>query len=343
MKYEALRQTFARIGINLPEPNAAGWSHVSCVFAPFKHNGGRDRSRGMGVKTEDHGISAYTCKACGSHGRIGDMIRELAVRRRADYTEIAEEADRFDLLGSELPPFDEHYTVEEQLPEPIDEDLMSGLFEKINRYSVAVDFMKRRRVTSRTCDKLAIRFDPEKQRIVFPVRNGRGELFGWSGRTILPDHKPKVLDYAGLPKRHLILGEERWRPNTPKVLIEGLFGYARFHEIGLEENGYDIGALLGATLTKEKRDILLQHGCMVLPMTDTDKPGAECLYGRWDETLNDGQGGHEGGGLVDEVGGEVPVRVPFYPQGVSDVDDIELPDLLRVLESAPFKYPGDRG
>lgn len=337
MKYEALRQIFARIGTNLPAPNAAGWSHTACVFAPWKHRGGADRSRGMGVKTEDNGISAFTCKACGSQGRIGDMVRTLAVYRHADYSEVAAEADRFDILGSELPAFDEHYVAEEVLPEPLDESMATGMFERINRYSKAVAFMKRRGIGSATCDKLRIEYDPDKKRIVFPVRDGQNRLFGWSGRTIIEDHKPKVLDYAGLPKRHLILGEERWRPKKPKLIVEGLFAYAHAHEIGAEEH-VDIGALLGASLTEWKRDILLNHGCLAYLMTDPDKAGAECIFGKWNDEIT----AHDGGGALDQLAGEIPIKVPFYPQGVDDFDNITLPDLLRVLETAPQKFPGER-
>lgn len=339
MNHESLRRVLARVGVSqFPQPNSAGWVHISCVFAPWKHRGGNDRSRGMAIKVEDKGTSAYVCKACHMHGRISGLIRGLAHYRNIDYDDVAMEADKYDMLGAELLPFDEQFNVVEELPEPLDEQVFAGMFEPIGRYPEARLFMQSRRVTKPTCDKLKIEFDPEKRRIVFPVRNGEGALFGWSGRTTIPDYDgAKVLDYAGLPKAALILGEERWRPGYPKLIIEGLFAYARMHEIGAEEH-MDIGALLGSTLTPQKAAILMAHGCTVLAMPDPDKAGAQCLNGLY----NDETGEFQGGGLIDQLAGEIPVRVPYYPQGVTDIDDITLDDLLRVTSSAPLVFPSKK-
>lgn len=340
----------AKVGVALPPHNAAGWSHAACAFAPWKHRNGIDRSRGMAIKTEDSGISAYKCPACHMHGRISGLIRALGVFRQKDYDEIAMEADKYDMLGSELLPFDEQFSVVEELPEPLDETLYEGMFDPIGNHQEAVAFMQARHIGKDTCDKLRIEFDPDKRRIVFPVRDGAGGLFGWSGRTVIPDYTPKVLDYAGLPKRHLILGEERWRPGYRKLIVEGLFAYARMHEIGAEEH-VDIGALLGSSVTPEKAAILMRHGCSVLAMPDPDKAGAMCLHGLWKgyteaelqerdrRGLPFERGKFEGGGLIDQLAGELPVLVPYYPQGVTDIDDITLPQLLRVIETAPHAFP----
>jgi hypothetical protein len=345
----------AKLGVNqLPQPNSAGWIHISCLFAPFKHKSGTDRSGGMAIKVEDAGTSAYDCKACKMHGRISGLARALGHFRGRDYDEIAADADRYDMLGTELPDFDAHFTVEESLPEPLNEQNFAGLFESIDNHPEAQAFMIKRRIGKLTCDTLRIEFDPDKRRIVFPVRNGEGHLFGWSGRTVIPDYEPKVLDYAGLPKRHLILGEERWRPGYRKLIVEGLIAYARMHEIGAEAH-VDIGALLGSTLTPEKAAILMAHNCAVLAMPDPDKAGAQCLYGQWrdfsdlemEERSRRGlppeTGEFKGGGLIDMLAGDIPVMVPYYPAGVTDIDDIELPDLLRVIESAPMVFPAPVG
>ena len=215
------------------------------------------------------------------------------------------------------------------------------MFDPVANHKEARKFMVSRRVSRETCEKLAIEYDPDKRRVVFPVRNGQNQLYGWSGRTVIAGHEPKVLDYAGLPKRHLILGEHRWRPGYQKLIVEGLIAYARMHEIGAEEH-VDIGALLGTTCTPEKAAIMLAHNCTILAMPDPDKAGAQCLYGIWDQEANDGEGAFKGGGLIDQVAGEIPVRVPYFPQGVKDIDDIELVDLLRVIESAPMAFPAPK-
>jgi hypothetical protein len=299
-----------------------------------------DRSRGMAVKTEEGGISAFKCPACHSQGRISTLIRMLGHYRHTDYDELIREADQYDLLGATIPAFDNHFRPDPS-PEPLDEVLFEGLFEPIADHNEAKRYVLSRRITRPTCEKLGLEFDPEKRRIVFPVRDGEGRLFGWSGRTVIPNHEPRILDYAGLPKRHLILGEERWRPGVPKLIVEGLIAYARMHEIGAEEI-VDIGALLGSSLTPEKEAILKRHGCTVLPLVDPDKAGDQCLFGTWHEATEERPGYFAGGGLIDVLSEEVPVALPLYPQGVSDPDDLTFEQLQHMVRTAQLQGQSQR-
>lgn len=336
MTYDQIRRVLHKIGVHpLPQPNAAGWLHIACPFAPWKHRNGIDRSRGFAIKVEDHGISAFKCPACHTHGRISGIIRGVAHFRKLDYDEIAAEADQYDMLGNTLPAFDDQFAPEPD-PEPLDEALFQGLFEPIADHKEARRFMVGRRVSRATCEKLSIEFDPDKRRVIFPVRDGLGRLFGWSGRTVIPDHEPRILDYAGLPKRSLILGEERWRPGMPKLLVEGLIAYARMHEIGAEAI-IDIGALLGSSLTPEKEAILKHHGCTVYPLVDPDKAGDQCLYGQWRDGVDGEPGYFEGGGLIDVMCEEVPVAMPLFPQGISDPDDLTFEQLKVMIETAQMQ------
>jgi len=333
MNHGALHRVFAMMNLPAPEPNAAGWFHIACPFAPWTHHNGVDRSKGFAVKVEDTGISAYTCPVCGKHGRISGLARALGQYRRLDYTEAADEADKRDMLGAEIKGFEEQFEVVDYMPEPLDESLFEGVFDPVRDHPEAVQFMRRRRVLGDTCDKLKIEYDPDKRRIVFPVRDARGQLFGWSGRTIIPDHKPKVLDYAGLPKRHLILGEDRWREGVPKLIVEGLFGFARMHEIGVEEH-MDIGAILGTELTEEKAMILKKHASSVYALVDPDDAGTKCLFGARTDT------GYAGGGMIDMLGGEVPILTCPYPQDVGDVDDLTLEQVItHCVPNAVMRFP----
>lgn len=347
MRYEQARVILSKLGLQLPPPNAAGWSHLACPYAPWRHARGTDRSKGFAVKVEDNGISAFKCPSCKAHGRLSGLARGLAGYRGQNYDDIAIEADSFDMMSSRVLDFDEQFAPIEEMPEPLDEEAFSGLFEQIADYPEARRFMVRRGVSRVTCEKLKLEFDAEKRRIVFPVRDGEGRLYGWSGRTVIPDHEPKVLDYAGLPKTMLILGEERWRPGKPKLIVEGLFAYARMHEIGAEEI-IDIGALLGSALTDGKAAILKRHGCTVMPLMDPDKAGDVCLFGQWhdgsyDQSTGEVQEGHfEGGGLVDVLAEEIPIALPFYPAGVTDPDNLTIEQLQHMVGTAQLQGQSKR-
>jgi hypothetical protein len=67
--------------------------------------------------------------------------------------------------------------------------------------------------------------------------------------TLTPN--PKSVTITALPKRHLILGEDRWEQGRPLVIIEGLMGYAAMTDKGIDLD-VNIGALLGSFLTPEK-------------------------------------------------------------------------------------------
>jgi hypothetical protein len=354
MNFEQLRIVMAKLGVFIPQANNAGWVHVACPYAPWRHRNGVDRSRGFAMKVEDDGISAFKCPACKAHGRISGIARGLAALRQTEgeeaekYEVIAREADEYDMLGSKLPGFEEQFAIKEPMPDPLDEEAFAGLFEQVADHKEARRYVVSRRISRATIEKLRVEFDADKRRIVFPVRDGEGRLYGWSGRTVIPDHEPRILDYAGLPKRALILGEERWRPGFPKLLVEGLIAYARMHEIGAEEI-VDIGALLGSSLTEEKADILKKHGETTIPLVDADKAGDQCLYGQWrepkiEETTGEilEEGYFEGGGLIDVLCAEVPVVLPLFPYGLKDVDDLTFDQLAYMVKTAEVQGQSQR-
>lgn len=340
MNEGSVRRILAKLSVRyMGEPNSSGWMHGECPYAPYLHPKKSDRSRGFAVKVEDKGISAYACPVCGMHGKLSSLARGLAHYREQDYDAIAAEADHLDMISYELPAFDELSVVQRD-PEPLDEALYDGVFEDIGKYPEAANFMRSRGVSREVAERLEIAYDPEKRRIVFPVRDGRGRLFGWSGRTILPNHKPKILDYHGLPKRMLILGEHMWEQGKPVILVEGLFAYAHFHQIGVVEQGLaNVGALLGSTLTEEKASILKTHGLPTYLLPDPDAAGDVCLWGKPKPDWTIERPSYEGGGAVDQLRWDMPVFVPAYPEHVNDPDFLSLEDVRRMLAETPIYVP----
>ncbi|QIG76116.1 DNA primase protein [Rhizobium phage RHph_I4] len=346
-----LRSILGRLGIrNAPKPNAAGWLHVSCPFARYmpQHKSGIDRSQGFAIKVEKDGPSAFNCPVCKMHGKISGLAFSLGRFHGRDYSEIARDADMADLDALNFLPDFEAMEVE-QPPTPLEDAMFDGIFEdpwrNHNRYPQAVRFLQSRGVSQATCEKLGLGYDPEKKRITFPVRGFNKELYGFSGRTILPDHKPKVLDYENLPKRWLILGVEFWVPGRPVVMVEGLFAYAHFHEIGAAEN-YNVGALLGSFLTEEKANILRTYDEPIYWMTDPDGAGDDCLFGRilpGQETEPDED--EEPPELLRDrktsalyiMNGHVPQYVPNYP--VDDPDDLTLQQFQWMIDTAELWLP----
>lgn len=340
MNENDLRNVMARLGVRgLKRKNVSGWLHTSCPMAPWKHRNGTDRSSSFGVKVCDDGKSAYVCMACHDHGTIPQLARTLGRLRGADYSEVAMMAEHADLdTMSNIPDFETPLSEAVAL-QPIDESLFGDLFEKPYRDPVAKGYLIRRGISEDTCAKLSLGYDPDKKRIVFPVRDGKGLLYGWSGRTILPHHEPKVLDYMGLPKRSLILGQERWKPNRKTIIVEGLFAYAHFVEEGVDDT-YNVGALLGSTVTPEKAAILKDFDAPVVWILDNDVAGDAGIFGR--PTIDEKTGEELrdlDGSAVFQLHGHVPQFVPEYPQGINDPDDLSTEDIVKMVEDAPLWLP----
>jgi hypothetical protein len=348
MKENDLRLILKRLNIEMGTPNHSGWGHTSCPFAPWKHKGGVDRSQGFAVKVEDGGLSAFTCPACKSHGRIDTLAKELGRLRQVDYTPVINDINKIEMLRmTMLPPWEQRaiQCSVETLPEPLDPDVYDPLdiFDDISAHSEAVEFMEQRRVSQEAADRACIRFDPDKRRIVFPVRDREGRLYGFTGRTVIPDHKPKVLDYANLPKRMLILGEHTWKADRQTLIVEGLFAYARFLTEGADAI-YNVGALLGSEVTPGKAAILRKWARPTHLILDPDPAGDAGIFGKMKKTGRVLSNGEEEvrrdveSGALWMLAEHMPVYVPEYPEGVTDPDDLTMEQIVT-MTTGQFPVP----
>jgi len=347
MREEALRQVMAKLGIGGIETRRdrikhATWLNASCPLAPWTHERGTDRRSSFGIVVNDTGTSIFQCWACHQKGSVGKLIRLLQKFRQRDYSDLFTEAEDNERGSRVYRAFDDPVYLPEDEIEPLDEDMWHGLFDKIEAHREAARFMVQRGVSRATCDKLGLVFDPEKRRVVFPVRHTDGLLYGFSGRTVIPGHEPKVLDYGGLPKRHLVLGAERWRPGVPKLLVEGLIAYARMHEIGMEET-HDVGAILGSAMTDEKAAIVRLAGDTTVLLFDPDEAGDGATFGVFDPEAEERKIEES---AIGKLYGHVPLLVPDFPdfpEGVQpDVDNLTRDMVLTMIAETRMWRPDRR-
>lgn len=329
-----LRRILSALRISPGRATSSGWMHTSCPLAPWTHAKGTDRSASFAIKIENGGISAYKCMACRHHGRISSLARKLGHFREEDYDQIAREADHVEMSEAEVPDFEDMHS-HDDTPMPLDEDLFEGAFDQIKEHPDAVAYLKRRQVGKRAVERCGLEFDPEARRIIFPVRGIEGELYGWTGRSILPNPKIKVKDYQGLPKRHLVMGQENWERGKPVLVVEGLFAYARLMQMGADEF-VNVGAILGSHMTDEKAQRLKDFGEPVILLLDPDKAGDEGTFGILNEDTGDRQAET---GAVHKLSSDVPVMVPAYPDGIDDVDDLNREQVIHMIKTTPVYIP----
>jgi DNA primase len=189
-------------------------------------------------------------------------------------------------------------------------------------------YLVSRGITEEAAGNLALAWDDQQRRVLFPVRDEEGRLFGWTGRAVDDERQPKVRDYQGLPKRHMILGAERWRGapgrNWPLVLVEGLFGYAHLVSLGVEGR-CDVGALLGTVFTPEKLAMVRQRYQPTYLLMDDDDAGDACLFGKVERDAT------RTGGAIAALVDHVPLYVPQWPAGKGDPDELTTEELETML------------
>jgi DNA primase len=198
----------------------------------------------------------------------------------------------------------------------------------------ALAYLKSRGISAATATTLELRFDPEEQRILFPVYCGDGKLYGLTGRSILSaaalGRSPKVKNYAGLKKEYRLLGEQLVPPDNDKpfLVVEGLFALAHLVEIGVC-NFCNPVAVMGSSLSEAQRDLLVGYDKPVYLCFDDDPAGSQGLFGAFKK---DGKG-YAGNGAVDKLRQHVPTMVCLYPLRTNEVDDLTLAEVKRMIDT----------
>lgn len=354
MNEAALRRVSAKLGIRITGRQKQ-WLHAACPLARWRHKSGVDRNPSFGLLINEQGESYYKCFSCNSKGRVSSLIRTINNYRAADhdlspedqeaYKQLAREADRLD-YDFTPPTYEEMLaqasTPQLQFPEPLDERIFSDLYDDVTEYPEAVAYLKSRRISKAAAQLLDLRYDEEEQRILFPVRDYYGELYGFTGRTILPPHLfignmykgrkyPKVKDYNGLPKQFMLLGAELVEDDKPIFVVEGLFGYAHLVSIGARRLINPV-AMLGAELTDAKARELISWGHTVYLLPDNDEAGRSCLWGHKNPKTQK----YSGNGAVKKLKGHVSVAAPLWIPNKADPDELTLEDVQILLETNRF-------
>lgn len=339
MDEASLRSILGRVGIRPGRANRKGWIPFPCPFAQWTHKGGRDSRASAAALVNPEGKSSFVCKGCHHHGTIGRLINLLASFRSDDSIRPlmveADHADANSAIAAGFGGFER--TLDIEAIEPVDEAQFDGLYEPASDVPAAMNYLEARRIGRDTADLIELKWEPRQRRILFPVRDRAGALYGFSGRAVDPHTEPKIRDYFGLPKRHLILGENRWQAGKPLILVEGLFGFASLVEQRVEFIA-NIGAMLGAVLTPEKAERVRALDEPTYLLFDPDTGGDMGLFG----TVGpDGLRDPENGAIA-QLQGHVPLFVPEWPEGVGDPDELTFDQVAGMLQDTPlYSVEGD--
>lgn len=292
-------------------------------------------------KTPSFTVSAdkgfYKCFGCGAYGNAIDFVMQYENRDFLDAIEILAEMQNLEIpveRGAE--PTDDSQPLFEVLRE-------ADQFyrQKLRENSDAVEYLKKRGIDGATAGRFAIGFAPDgwnallehlgsdqrsidrlitaglaarndqgrtydrfRNRIMFPIRDGRGRIVGFGGR-LMDSGEPKYLNSPDTPlfdKSRTLYGlfEARNKPGRPEriIVVEGYIDV-----IALDQ--FELGpavATMGTAATSDNMRQLTRLSDKVVFCFDGDRAGREAAWRAVESILPFG-------------GGKVAIEFVLLPQG----------------------------
>lgn len=322
MKLGKLKQILNEADIHYvsDQPNSGGWLACTCPFAPWTHERGTDRHGSFFIKVDSPKRTAGHCFTCKEKGNLGNIIRRLGYFREDEqgHAQLANQADIED-IPSKFGGFDdlEFDTISERVE--LYEDGYLDVFPPASESDEALRYLHEvRNISTNTADLLGLRWDEQETRVMFPVKGRRGELYGYSGRSVQTSfsaHHGRIRDYD-FDKSLCLLGEHLFQVGRPTVVVEGLFAYAALVDAGVLKFA-NVMATMGSSLSVAQRDLLIDMNERVIFLYDDDKAGEVGLLG---------DGKHQMGAL-NMLRYHIPTYVGMFPPDVADVDDFTMEDV----------------
>lgn len=256
-----------RLSINNITETNKKWVGFSCPLAEHSaaHGFKKDEHPSAGATLGEDGVYYWNCFCCGAKGTLSRLVTSLSKQRRVSYANILgeltigryyEDYDSISYKGTE---------VGKNLPIP--DYVYEAVFEDLD--NEANEYMTKRGITKETIDTLSIRYSSIRKRVIFPYINADQEIVGYSGRSILPNPKRKMLN-SQFNKNTVLLGMHLWK-GRPTVIVEGLFAYAKAYQVLHKD--YDVAALSGTSLSEQQANILINKDMPVILFLDGDAPG----------------------------------------------------------------------
>lgn len=254
----------------------------------------------------------YYCFGCGAHGNAIDFLKSFD---RMDFLEaltlLAERA------GLEIPhnTQDKQKSVETELHYQLLEKVNYHYQQQLRDFKPAIDYLKSRGLKGVVAKQFGIGYSPNsfnylttvfkdensrrlliengllikkdnrsfdrfRHRIMFPIRNRRGKVVGFGGRT-LNDEQPKYLNSPETPlfqKGHELYGlyetlKDRTHPKT-LLIVEGYMDVISLHQNGIH---YAV-ATLGTAVSARHIQTLLRHTQTITFCFDGDAAGRNAAW-----------------------------------------------------------------
>jgi hypothetical protein len=255
-------------------------------MAPFtgQHRKIKDSRPSMGIRHSDEGTFLVNCFTCGYRSTsLAGMYEDLAFKSQdssylkfVDKSVALEQLDPDELINlvnaiesgtniklksADQPSFDDDYKL---------------LAVKHNHW-----YWKARNIRDETCERWGCRFDPQRERVVIPIRSRDGRIRGATGRAISEVTTPKYHNYWEMKKGYWLLGESLALGKT-LIIVEGpldaLVVDQHLGDLDVRDE-YSVVSLMGASFTKRQLDLMCHLGTEIVLFMDRDEAGRKATSG----------------------------------------------------------------
>lgn len=254
-----------------------GWVTIACPLAQWNHGGGKDNHPSFGIKVGDD-PALCVCLSCGYGGPLPSLMSDLIARLPPGYpgrkqaVKIMQELPVTPTKKGLTMPVKTTTTV---TTDPVIPETWLDQFLLASGVEVAVKYLMDRGLPFSHIERMELRFDMERRRILFPIRDWSGQLRGVQGRAILTKDQPKYLfyKYNGVACGHsVMLGEHLVDTEKPVILVEGAFDYAK-----LRLYTKQVLVLWGARITPTRID-RLNRLTKIYTAFDADDAGSKARF-----------------------------------------------------------------
>jgi 5S rRNA maturation endonuclease (ribonuclease M5) len=184
--------------------------------------------------------------------------------------------------------------------------------ETLEKFKFTHSYLQSRRGIEEIYQRaLKIGYDPEKKAVSFPIFDKNGTLVNIKFRSV----KSKIFWYwnNNPVREHLYLLDLVMKKGSKKVwLVE-----SEIDAITLFKNGFPSVAVMGGSLTKKQKRLLIDSGIETLVLaTDNDKQGERLKRS-----------------IHSQLGGLMNIEEMSFPEHFKDVNDIPTDELLYYAEN----------
>jgi len=267
-----LETLFNLMGTEL-KPRGTGSFMASCPFG-HNHSSGTDKHPSMSVIYGDP--SGYKCFGCNDSGTVRKLAKKwLAEKGDSRPLEFIRGFDDKKAFGERAMERGS-YQVErakrmtrmakraKDTKKPITEKELKDFLHEVPEYAFE------RGLTKKQIIDWEIGYDPYQDRMIIPVRDMHGKLFGVSGRDLSGQSKIKYRHYPGLNKEAVLYGEKFINIKKRRAyIVEGFFDVHGLQRHGLE----NVFATMGTSISTYQEQKLLRWFDEIIFVPDGDLAG----------------------------------------------------------------------